>query len=132
MTRSVAITGAPTLRNLAEIWPIPDALVISKFSKIFSTDITSTLCKNKNDHTYCESSNYTIQCFWLQIFWIWKEKHLQKNRQHHSLLMIVPQSNVFFLMLTSFLSESIAYLKSSLSVSLPGCLIFYSAYHGFG
>ena len=23
------------------------------------------------------------------------EKHLQKNRQHHSLLMIVPQSNVF-------------------------------------
>ena len=50
MSRWIAITGAPTLRNLAEIWSIPDALVISKFSKIFSTDITTTKKKKKLSH----------------------------------------------------------------------------------
>ena len=42
--RWIAITGAPSLTNLVEIWFIPEVLRTSKVSKILSTVVvTSTL-----------------------------------------------------------------------------------------
>ena len=48
LARWIAITGAPSFKNPAEIWSIPEGLTTSIFFKIFSTDNISTFCKTKS------------------------------------------------------------------------------------
>ena len=44
----MAITEAPSLRNLAEIWSNPEDLATSKFFQMLLIVVTSTLCRKKN------------------------------------------------------------------------------------
>ena len=48
----MAITEAPSLRNLAEIWSNPEDLATSKFFQMLLTVVTSTLCRKKTPHSF--------------------------------------------------------------------------------
>ena len=52
LVRWIAITGTLSLRNLAGIWFIPEALATPKFFKISSTVATSILCRTKSSHSF--------------------------------------------------------------------------------
>ena len=49
----MAVTGAPSLRNLAsENLSVPEDLATSKFFKILLTVVTSTLCRTKYSNSF--------------------------------------------------------------------------------
>ena len=64
LTRWIAITAAPLLKNLAEIWSIPEGLTTFKFFKTLPTVVISSLCKKKkNPHSRLKSA-------WFQIYFL--------------------------------------------------------------
>ena len=62
--RWIATTGVPSLRNLAEIWSIPQALA----SSLKLVQLMLFLhCVKQNHHTYFKSAYNTLQRFRFQI-----------------------------------------------------------------
>ena len=48
----IASTLRATKRNLTELLSLREGVAASKFFKIFSTDVTSTLCKPKSSYSF--------------------------------------------------------------------------------
>ena len=52
LVRWVVVTGAPSFRNLLEIWSVPEDSATYKVFTIFSTDVNSALSKTKSSHSF--------------------------------------------------------------------------------
>ena len=64
LTRWIAITAAPLLKNLAEIWSIPEGLTTFKlFNTLPTVVIYSLFKKKKNPHSRLKSA-------WFQIYFL--------------------------------------------------------------